>query len=62
MARDDEMIASLPAAALQDVLEGLKHIQEHGHGLPLALTLRPEYPLPAAYVKIGQMMRMGWVR
>lgn len=44
------------------MLEGLKHIQEHGHGLPLALTLRPEYPLPAAYVKIGQMMRMGWVR
>lgn len=62
MARDDEMIASIPAADLPEVLEGLVQILKHGHGLPLALSMRPEYELPAAYVKIGHMMGMDWVK
>jgi uncharacterized protein (DUF169 family) len=48
MARDDEMIASIPTTDAPAVLEGLQHIQRGGHGLPLALSLRPEYELPAA--------------
>ena len=56
------MIASIPAAALPEVVEGLKQILKHGHGLPLVLSMKPEYDLPAAYVKIGRMMGMDWVR
>jgi hypothetical protein len=62
MARDDEMIASIPTSDIPAVLEGLLHIQRGGHGLPLALSLRPEYDLPAAYVEIGKMIGMDWVR
>ena len=62
MARDDEMIVSFPARDLPDVAEGLRRIKEHGHGLPLGLTMQPEYPLPAAYVKIGKSMGMDWIK
>lgn len=62
MARDDEMIASIPTADLPALLEGLLHVQKGGHGLPLALSLSAEYNLPAAYVKIGKTIGMDWVK
>jgi len=62
MARDDEMTVSVPPADLPEALEGLVAIQKHGHGLPLALTMYPEYPMPPAYAKIGEMVGMPWVK
>jgi uncharacterized protein (DUF169 family) len=62
MARDDEMIASIPTSDIPAVLEGLLHVQRGGGGLPLALSLRPEYDLPPSYVEIGKMIGMDWVR
>lgn len=62
LARHDEMIISFPATALTDVVAALVHAREHGHGLPAAPTMRPEYDLPATYVKIGEMMGMDWVK
>lgn len=62
MARHDEMIASFPASALLDLVEGTIHTQKEGKGLPLAPTLRPEYNLPTAYVAIGKMMGMDWLK
>ena len=62
MARHDEMIASFPANELLDLVEGLEHTRTEGKALPLAPTMRPEYNLPAAYVTIGKMMGMDWVK
>jgi uncharacterized protein (DUF169 family) len=61
LARDDEMIVSFPAGDLQDVLAGLGHLQEHGHGLPLALSMKAEYPLAPSYVEIGRRAGMDWL-
>ena len=62
LARHDEMIASLPASELPGVVTALAHAHENGHGLPAAPTMRPEYDLPEAYVRIGEMMGMDWVK
>ena len=62
LARDDEMIVTIPAAELPDVAEGLRDLQEQGQGMPMSLTMRPDYNLPPTYVTIGKMMGMDWVK
>lgn len=62
LARHDEMIVSFPATALPDVVAGLMHIREYGEGLPLVLTMRPEYEMVEPYPKIGRLMGMDWVK
>jgi len=62
LARDDEMIVTIPAADLLEVAEGLLEAQKERHGLPLPLTMKPDYDLPPAYATIGRMMGMDWVR
>lgn len=62
LARDDEIIVSIPTSQLPEVLEGLLHLREDGSGLPLALSMRPEYPLAPPYVEMAQLLGMGWVK
>jgi uncharacterized protein (DUF169 family) len=62
LARHDEMIVSLPATALPDAVTGLAYAHEHGHGLPIAPTMSPEYKMEEAYVKIGNLMGMDWLK
>jgi len=62
LARDDEITISIPASALPLILEGMHHLRQHGWGLPYALSMRPEYALAPAYVRIGEMMGMPWLK
>jgi len=62
LARDDEMIVSIPSAQLPDVLDGLMHSKAEGSGLPLGLSVRPEYPLAPSYIDMGRSLGMDWVK
>jgi uncharacterized protein (DUF169 family) len=56
MAGDEEMIFTVPAQKLDDLMLGLRSIEKTGSRLPTGYSVQPEYPLPEAYKKIGQMM------
>lgn len=59
LARDDEMIFSVPKNKLEDLMLGLRHIDETGSGYTAIIpTMRPEYPLYKSYVEVGRMMGM----
>lgn len=56
MAGDEEMIFTVPGQKLDDLMLGLRSIEKTGSRLPTGYSFQPEYPLPEAYRKIGQMM------
>jgi len=59
LAQDDEMILSLPADRLGDLMVGLRHFDETGFGYKqFAPDMRPDYPLPELYVKVAKMLGM----
>jgi uncharacterized protein (DUF169 family) len=57
LAQDDEMIFSVPRSGLEDLMVGLRHLDEVGRGYTwYAPEMRPEYPLPDLYLKSGRMV------
>ncbi len=59
LAGDDEMIFSLPLGRLENLMLGLRHIDEIGSGYAgIIPTMKPEYPLYPVYVKVGRMLGM----
>jgi uncharacterized protein (DUF169 family) len=60
MAGDEEMIFTVPRQKLDDLMEGLRHIEKTGSRLPQGYAVQPEYALPESYKKIGQMM--GYIK
>lgn len=56
MAGDEEMIFTVPAPKLDDLMLGLRSIEKTGSKLPTGYSFRPEYPLPESYKKIAEMM------
>ena len=59
LAQDDEMIFSLPANRLENLMLGLRHFDETGFGYnQFAPDMRPDYPLPDLYVKVAKMLGM----
>jgi uncharacterized protein (DUF169 family) len=57
MAQDDEMIFSIPRSKLEDLMFGLRALDEAGRGYTrFAPDMRPEYPLPDLYLKAGALM------
>jgi len=56
------MVFSAPIEALEDLFLGLRAIQSEGLGLPLHISPAIEYPLPEAYVEIGKLLGMDWVK
>ena len=57
MARDDEMIFSVPRHKLEDLMFGLRVLDEAGRGYTrFAPDMRPEYPLPDIYRKAGALV------
>ncbi len=56
------MVFSAPIEVLNDLLRGLRAIQEAGGGFPLCISLSIEYPLPKSYVEMGKMIGMDWVK
>jgi len=60
MAGDDEMIFTAPRGKLEDLMLGLRRIEETGTKLPQGFSFLPEYPLPGSYKKIADMM--GYIK
>ncbi|NIM46030.1 MAG: hypothetical protein GTN80_09615 [Nitrososphaeria archaeon] len=59
MAQDDEMIFTVPRQKMDNLLLGLKHIDEFGdRRIPFAYPMIPEYKLSENYAKIARMMGM----
>jgi uncharacterized protein (DUF169 family) len=59
LAQDDELIFSVPADRLEDLMSGLRHFDEMGLGYrQFAPDMRPEYPQPEMYIKVGRMLGM----
>ncbi|MCG6534977.1 MAG: DUF169 domain-containing protein [Syntrophales bacterium LBB04] len=57
MARDDEMIFSVPNRKLEDLMFGLRALDEAGRGYTrFAPDMRPEYPLSDVYLKAGALV------
>jgi uncharacterized protein (DUF169 family) len=57
LARDDEMIFSIPKSKLEDLMFGLRVLDQAGRGYTrFAPDMRPEYPLPDLYLKAGAMV------
>ncbi|TFF68089.1 hypothetical protein EU520_00830 [Candidatus Thorarchaeota archaeon] len=55
-AESDEMIFSVPIEKLDDLIEGLRHVETTGSRLPHARRVQPEYELGESYRKIAEMM------
>ena len=58
MALDDEMIFSVAKEKVEDLLVGLRHLEEYGSRLPRGFTMKAEYELMESYAKIGRMLGM----
>lgn len=58
IAGDDEMIFSVPPAKLEDLITGLRYVDETGSKLPRGYQMHPEWDLPGAYKKAGKMLGM----
>lgn len=59
MAQDDEIIFSLPRGKVEDLMYGLRTMDEAGRGYArFAPDMRPEYPLSALYSKAAVLVGM----
>lgn len=56
-AGDDEIILSVPTNKLEDLLEGLRHVEKYGSKLPKNLRMMREPQQPESYVKILKMLK-----
>ncbi len=56
MAGDDEMIFTVPKGKLEDLLLGLRRVDEYGSRLPRLYAMKPEYELKESYARIGKML------
>ena len=57
LAKDDEMIFTVPKGRLEDLIIGLRHVHESGSRLPRAYGKKPLGD-PLNYEKIGRMLGM----
>lgn len=58
IAQDYEVIFTAPLAKLEGLLSGLKHLAEHGWGLPIGFFMLPECKMPESYIKLGEKLGM----
>ena len=58
MSQDDEMLFTAPIEKVEDLITGLRYLEEHNYTLPRTLTVEHEYVLPEKYEKIGKMLGM----
>ncbi len=57
LARDDEMIFSIPRSKLEDLMYGLRVMDDAGRGYTrFTPDMRPEYPLSDVYLKAGALV------
>ena len=58
MAQDNEMVFTAPIEKVEDLITGLRYLEEHNIALPRVITAEFEYKLPEAYQNIGKMLGM----
>lgn len=58
MAQDSEIIFTAPIEKVEDLIMGLKSLEEHNIALPRILTMELEYELSESYANIGKMLGM----
>lgn len=56
LAQDDEIIFTLPSEKLEALMEGMRFLDSHDHGLPVKATMRHEFPLSESYTKLAKMI------
>jgi len=61
MAEHDEIIFSLPAAKLKELMTSLTYLDKYAYRLPLRCIMHPQPELPANYVELGKLMNMSWM-
>jgi uncharacterized protein (DUF169 family) len=58
LAGDDEMILTIPIGKLEELMEGLRHIEQYGSKIPRSPYMKPEPELlPESYLKILGMLQ-----
>ena len=60
MAGDDEIIFTTPRSLLDELMEGLRHVNSTGSRLPTGYSFLPEYPLHGSYESIAKTI--GYIR
>lgn len=58
MAQDNEMAFSVPRHKIEDLVMGLRHIDDQNIGFQRKIKLAPEYELAESYVTIGKKIGM----
>ena len=58
LAQDDEMIFTVPKEKLEDLMSGLRHLDEAASMFPIKFGAKVEYPLGESYIKVGRMIGM----
>jgi uncharacterized protein (DUF169 family) len=58
MSQDNEMLFTAPEKQLDDLIAGIKYLEERGYTLPRTLTAELEYKMSKKYEKIGKMLGM----
>ena len=56
MAKEDEMIFTVPVEKLESIVLGLRHLDEAGYGFPIKYGPRPNHPQTDKYIKVGRMI------
>lgn len=56
MAGDDELIFTVPRKKMENLMNGLRHVEKDDSRLPRGYRFLPEYPQSESYEKIAQMM------
>lgn len=58
MATNDEMIFTIPIGKLEDIVQGLRHVEKSGSRLPRNFRMKPEPDHAASYMMIARKMGM----
>ena len=58
MATSDEMIFTIPIGKLEEIVEGLRHVEKSGSRLPRNFRLKPEPDHTESYMMIARKMGM----
>jgi uncharacterized protein (DUF169 family) len=58
LAQDDEMIFTVPAGKLAELMAGLQQIDQAGTVFPIQFGTKIEYPLSESYFRVSEMIGM----
>ena len=56
LARDDEIILSIPLQKIKNLLMGLRHVEKYGSKFPKSPVMSREPELPESYTKLSKML------